>query len=303
MVLNNEWVDMIGSVDLFCSDIDSVSGSDIQGFDDPITVINNDFNNCCNCLKIGQLNVRSLPAHYDEIKQILLNTDFDIMAITETWLNNNISNNMVKIPGYKMYRRDRTLKTGGGICIYVKEYLSSKLINVVYDNNLIELMFVEVILKHCKIAVGVLYRPPNVSYTMYSKLLPLINGIMHNFANIILTGDFNVNMLVDGCDNKYLTENLLNPCSLYQVINQPTRITQTSTALLDLILVNNERNVKLSGAVDVPGIGDHHLTYIAYATKKPKFVPKVIFKRNFKHVNKNNFVEDAEAAHWENVLL
>ena len=45
---------------------------------------------------------------------------FDIICINETRLNNSIDNNVVKIPGYDILRRDRN-RHGGGVAIYIRD--------------------------------------------------------------------------------------------------------------------------------------------------------------------------------------
>ena len=201
---DNDWVDMIGSVDLFDSDVDSVCSADIAGYQDPINAINNSFFNYRNCFKIAHLNARSLPRHFDEVSRLVINTDFDIISLSESWLNKSISNNNIKIAGYKMFRRDRAIRGGGGVCMYVKDSYKSKVININYNNSLIEVLFVELVLKYFKVVVGVLYRPPSVSYTVFSDLLPLINNLQSCYSNIVFTGDFNVDMFVDSSAKKII---------------------------------------------------------------------------------------------------
>ena len=83
---------------------------------------------------------------------------------------------------------------------------------------------------------------------------------------------------------------------LTQVIKDPTRITSTSSTLLDLILVYHIKNVKTCGVVDIPGISDHCCVYMAYAIHKPKFKPKTITKRDFSNFNQDNFLNDISSA-------
>ena len=47
-----------------------------------------------------------------------------ILAFTETWLDNSVSDGEVSLPGYSIFRSDRTNGRGGGIAVYVKETLS-----------------------------------------------------------------------------------------------------------------------------------------------------------------------------------
>ena len=49
-----------------------------------------------------------------------MQSNIDIMCITETWLHNNISNHEITIQGYKLVRKDRTTKRGGGIIASIR---------------------------------------------------------------------------------------------------------------------------------------------------------------------------------------
>ena len=42
-------------------------------------------------------------------------------SVSETWLHENIKDDEIHIPGYNIFRRDRTTGVGGGVSIYVKE--------------------------------------------------------------------------------------------------------------------------------------------------------------------------------------
>ena len=73
-------------------------------------------------VKIGHLNTRSLLKKIDEIKILIHQNSFDILAISETWLSDKIPNELVNIPGFNVYRKDRP-SHGGGVLIYIKETL------------------------------------------------------------------------------------------------------------------------------------------------------------------------------------
>ena len=69
--------------------------------------------------KIIQLNCRSLYRKIDQIAT-LYNT-FDVICCTETWLNDSHTVSMLSIPNMVLFRKDRPLKKGGGVCIYVAD--------------------------------------------------------------------------------------------------------------------------------------------------------------------------------------
>ena len=44
-----------------------------------------------------------------------------IFTLSETWLNENVLDHEIQIPGFNIHRLDRSHKPGGGVCVYVKE--------------------------------------------------------------------------------------------------------------------------------------------------------------------------------------
>ena len=77
----------------------------------------------CKGLSIGHANIRGLCKHLNEVKILLENTPLDVLALTETHLNSNISHNELRIDGYSIKRKDRIDREGGGCAIYYKESL------------------------------------------------------------------------------------------------------------------------------------------------------------------------------------
>lgn len=75
-------------------------------------------------LKVVNLNIRSLLPKIAQVEAILEDESIDIVNLDESWLNLNISNNLLRIANYKLYRCDRAInKKGGGICIFVSNKL------------------------------------------------------------------------------------------------------------------------------------------------------------------------------------
>ena len=91
----------------------------------------------------------------------MFENDFDIVAVTETWLTSSMSNSEINVAGYTLFRKDRgsvkNLK-GGGVLIYVKECLCAfeveKLNNINCESIWIKLQTS----KQNAITVGLCYR-------------------------------------------------------------------------------------------------------------------------------------------------
>ncbi len=71
-------------------------------------------------IKIGHLNAQSINNKIEEIKCYLGSNKFDVFSINETWLN---SKKNFKLPNFNIFRRDRIIGSGGGVCICVNTNL------------------------------------------------------------------------------------------------------------------------------------------------------------------------------------
>ena len=63
----------------------------------------------------------------------LIDQPFHVLSINETRLNENISDDSVKICGYEIFRKDRN-RVGGGVVLYVQTALNANVrLNLVPD--------------------------------------------------------------------------------------------------------------------------------------------------------------------------
>ena len=109
---------------------------------------------------------------------------------------------------------DRVGDSHGGVVIYVKE-------NVCYQRRLdleprgVECIWVELTLKQKHVLFGLFYRPPNSGMTYYSLLEDSTHlAVDTGTDDIIITGDFNFNMLNSQYARKI--NSLCQQFSLYQ---------------------------------------------------------------------------------------
>ena len=77
----------------------------------------------------------SLAPKIDEIALTITQQDIDIVFITETWLRQSIPNDPINIKGYQLFRRDRTNRLHGGVCLYVKNSIESKILTDLYNDD------------------------------------------------------------------------------------------------------------------------------------------------------------------------
>ena len=120
-----------------------------------------------------------------------------------------------------------------------------------------------------------------------------MEGIWRRRTNIVLLGDFNVNLLPSATNSatnsgdftlkrKFLHQ--LSKFNLKNVINVPTRITGNSSTLIDLIITSVSHKLSHHGACNL-GISDHHLIYAAINLRRPRHNPVFRFIHDLKNVN------------------
>lgn len=248
-------------------------------------------------LKIAHLNIRSLPAHFLEIRKLLTQHNIDILTLSETWLSDNIDSRILKIPLYNFYRCDRRGRGGGGVAVYCKDNINPKIDKCTAD-DVNEIMWLTFAVSNGTIALGVVYRPPNTNFSVFlNTFADLLADHLIRSNRLICTGDFNVNLL-DLSDSK--TQRLLNLISsmnLTQIIKQPTRITTSSATLLDLIIVNEDYPPPVSNVFKV-SYSDHYGVCSELNFKSNKNMRRSFQARNFTHFNYEEFVSDLYKVPW-----
>ena len=101
-----------------------------------------------------------------------------------------------------------------------------------------------------------------------------------------------------GCkQNMQILRNFLRSLDLSLIITEPTRITEQSKSLIDVILVNNQHRIVDSGIVS-PSISNHSLIYCVLKAGVPKATPRTIEYRSFKGFDENAFIQDLKNVPW-----
>ena len=273
-----------------------------NNYSTPVNKIKLKFKNFDNLLKIAHINARSLPKHIHEIIKLLSEIGLDILGVSETFLSDNTPHSIYQIPGYRFINKNRDRKCRGGIGLYVDENLPVKVIKLPKEFVQPEMLFVEITIGVVKMAVGVIYKSPLVPYSVYAAIHENIVAVTSKYEHCLIMGDMNINHLLPNSSScKFFTTFFTEPFAFTQVIDEPTRVTATSSTLIDLMLTATPENVKMHGVVDTPGISDHCMTFLAYSLKKPKFNPQMVTRRDFRKFNKNAFMQDMSLAPWGNI--
>ena len=75
----------------------------------------------------AHINTQSLPSSFDEFSLMMNRYQFDIVAVSETWLKDNKTQlEYLQISGYSSVWKNRDSKTGRGVGYYIKKHMSFK---------------------------------------------------------------------------------------------------------------------------------------------------------------------------------
>lgn len=251
-------------------------------------------------IRFAHINVRSLLTGFQELVQIIHDENFDVVAITESWLTPDILDEAVNIPGYHFIRNDR-LSRGGGTGIYVINNLKYEIIDSIDNspNANLEQLWIKLHLKNTIIAVGTIYRPPAGNLQLcIDQLDTVLSTILPTVDDVICIGDVNVNLLNL---NNPITDTF-NAYNFSQLINEPTRITNITSSLLDPVFVTNPEKICKSGLINCDMISDHHLVFCDLVLMKSKSISKIIKFRDFKNFNNDSFLQDLNNLPWHTII-
>lgn len=207
------------------------------------------------------------------------------------------------IPGYKIYRLDRT-RRGGGLVIYCNTQISSKIIeNVNEGTEELEQLWIEVEFKKMNIAFGCVYIPHELPLYRMEIIEEMFGEIIPKYHHCICMGDFNLNLLSNSSTTQYFT-NILQMFDLNQLITEPTRITDNTETLIDFVITDMTENVMESGTIDMLDMGcDHDLTYCLMNIKKEPIEPVIKTYRDYKNMDMENFYLDADRMNWNDIYM
>ncbi|XP_068714326.1 uncharacterized protein [Montipora foliosa] len=177
------------------------------------------------------LNARSLRNKLLDFQSVVYAGKFDIVTVSETWLDDTVFDHEILPTGYTIFRR------GGGVLMAFKSDITAWRRNDLESDC--ELLWCEFTSSAGqKILFGSYYRPPNTGIEYFELLRESFTAI-NKFDKVFLAGDFNlinfdwINQVPLSSETIYWNAyELLNDAFLTQVNTYPTR----NNSILDLVL-------------------------------------------------------------------
>ena len=229
---------------------------------------------------IVHFNINSIlkEGRLEELQGLCNTIGIGVLVITESRLDESIPGNIIKLQGYhEPVRRDRYGGgRHGGCLIYISDKLTFKH-RVDLQSDHFEHLWVDVRVSNLMFTVTCFYRPPHdenhaVFLETSEEILIKLNN--HHTDHKIITSDLNFGNLYSKnpilapkpLDN--LAPDLFANYGYNQIIDIPTRTTENSESLIDLIFVQNEELVSEFGTL--PRIADHDGVILSLNVKIPR---------------------------------
>jgi len=211
---------------------------------------------------VFHLNCQGLNSSLDFINEISSLSLFQVIGLTETWLN-DYNSELLHISGYNLYTKNRQLRRHGGLAAYIRSDIRASVREdiLIYKEMVFESFILQLELSGRCGYVLVVYRPPSGSLIEFYELLEeQLEKIPHR-SPIFIMGDFNIDLLDNGSNtDRFL--NLMISFGYIPAINISTRVTRTSSKCLDNIFSNY-----MSGgpSVLISDTSDHFGVFASYS--------------------------------------
>ena len=255
--------------------------------------LNNIYQKNKNKILIGHLNINSLRNKFSPLKQIIQD-NIDIFLVSETKIDNSYPEEQFTISGFSTpHRLDRN-DSGGGLLLYVREDIPSKLVK---SENEYEGIFVEINIKKQKWLISCSYNPHLKSIDEHLEKLQIsIDSLSSKYENLLLLGDFNCEISKSGM------QDFCDSLSLKDLIKVPTCFKNPEKPkCIDHILTNRPDRFQRTTYTVETGLSDFHKMTLAilkvYFIKLP---PKIIKYRSYRNFQDESFHDNISAIMEDN---
>ena len=267
-------------------------------------------------LFILSINIQSIGAKFNNLLAFLTilkenGIIIDIINLQETWLTNAWLNDpdnlqLYQIPGYNLLTQGKICCAHGGLFTYVRDVYQATTKPYYKTSTYYEAMFFDITgdSLNSKCTVANVYRPSTKTSdtdadikAFIDEFEPILEKIDKGKSNLILSGDFNINLLLTNRRDSYqMFFDLLITRGLIPQATLPTRFASKSASLIDNIFVKlSNGNQVISSHIFVSKLSDHlPLITCLDVLKRPEFRPKFVFIQENSPESIQKFVSDVE---------
>ena len=155
-----------------------------------------------------------------------------------------------------------------------------------YETDL-ELLWVSLKVGNTSIIVGSCYRPPCSNVSVFDTIVNNVEHVLQNNQHTILICDLNISY---NCKESNLLEQV---CHMKQLILDSTRVTPSSSSIIDHIYTIDETKHILSGVIKIT-LSDHYAVYTVLSFKQIRTQPRILTCRNYRNFNIDAFLTDLD---------
>jgi exonuclease III len=247
---------------------------------------------------IGYLNAQSVCNKTVDIHDLVVEKDFDVLFLSETWLKecgDEFVINDVTPPGYSFEHRPRSGRSGGVVGVLFKSHLNLVVLQRQTVFKSFEYVKARLTVVNQAVEIICVYRPPpsrrnKLSNSLFHEEFSVLLDSLVSKERLLILGDINFHFdkLQDN-DTKRLIETL-NGRGLCQLITRPTH---RLGHILDWVITRapSESLVKSVSVEDLQ-ISDHFVLSLSTDLSRPKRPRKTIKCRNIKAINSEHFTQD-----------
>ena len=144
-------------------------------------------------LHLIHLNINSLLSKIDELRAIAKKSRAAVIGITESKLDESVTDGEINIDGYEVIRSDRN-RHGGGVACYIRNDISFNPRG--NFSSEVENIFLDMLLPKTKpILIGILYRPPDQSKFLDKLSTAISETDNFDAQEVYILGDLNINLI------------------------------------------------------------------------------------------------------------
>ena len=227
----------------------------------------------------------------------------DVIGVTESWGDEEISDGEFSLPGFTMFRRDRASEhRGGGVLLYVRCEFNP--IEVGLSSQFAEQVWCSVRIKNGhNLLIGVCYRSPTVTVTGPDNDQRLLDTLTEVYNRpLLLMGDFNYpdidwststgssaasQRFVDGVEDGFLMQHVLDGTC--------------NGAILDLVITSEPEMIDFVSVLDKFSSSDHNL--VQWEVKLSPVVSAFnSFRLDYSRANFDGIRQSLRGMDWQSIL-
>ena len=233
---------------------------------------------------IAQININLIGKKFETLVSLVI-SDLDILMISGTKIDESFPLSQFMIDGFSMpYRHDRNAH-GGGILVYFRNNVTSKLLKIENLPSDIEAIFIEMNIKSKKWLLCCTYNPnKSLIENHLRQLQKQLEAFSERYEHFLIMGDFNADVS---------DPSMTSFCTLFKlksIVKEPTCYKNPENpSCIDLFLTNCPRSFHNTCLYETGLSDSHKLVVTILRTSFEPLPPKIIKYRNYKNFDEDEF--------------